>query len=195
MLIHPSRRKKRMPITSDRNLGGALAAAIRIMFTKCIAFAIPPNLFYIFVTLVACYHDCGTRSVQSPNRIEDADCSHHIDVIRFTEYLISRPDHCLRGQMQVNVGIRLLHCRIQTRCIPDIAQMVCFKNGCYVGRLKMTRVSRTLERVTGDLGPQGMQPQCKPRPLEPGMAGQENPFAFVYPLFCKIHQSIHSSSL
>ena len=65
-------------IRADHDFCGAFAPTIRIVVTKVIRFPIPPDLFDVFVTLVAGDAKHGTRSFKLSDGLQQRRGSHHV---------------------------------------------------------------------------------------------------------------------
>ena len=101
--------------------------------------------------------------------LEHMGGAHHIRSVGCERLLVGEAHERLRGKMKNEVGLRSFERTAHRIVVPDVAQLM--PHHAFESKLleERRRGSRR-QREAVDLGPQLLQPRCKPRTFEASMA-------------------------
>ena len=169
-------------------LRAALAGAVRIAAAHGVRLSERPIVFVVLVALVAGDdHDRLNRGAGA-GRFEHVHGSHHVGLECLVWLRVRPQDQGLGGQVEDHRRLRGLHFGYQAASVADVGDHV-VEPRAQVDRLEQTRLRGRIERVAGDLRAKGHEPLGEPRPLEAGVAGNEN--AAVGVALSQAHLRLH----
>lgn len=165
-----------------------LAAAIGVVTAHRVGLAIRPDPFTVLVAFVAGHaHDRANPGYQ-PGGFEHMHRTHHVRRIGSDRVIIGMPDQRLRGEMENDLRTGCLNHRPHHGRVPHIALDVRHTRR-HARRREQARIGGRSQGQPRHVGPERLQPEAEPTPLEAGMARDENAAA----LPDVVHQRFHGA--
>jgi hypothetical protein len=160
-------------IGAGHQLRAALGIGVGIVTTHRVVLAIAPDPFLVLVAFVAGHidHDAGT--LELAHRLEQIDRAHDVCRIGLNRLIVAVANHGLRRHVDDDVGIAFGERGLE---VLEVANVTVNGADAFADArlLEEARLGWRIERIAGDIGAQGVQPQAEPAALEAGVSGDEH---------------------
>ena len=138
-----------------------------------VVFPVSPYPFIVFIALVARDVDHHARLAELPQRLQEMNGPHDVGGVGFDGILVAAAHDGLSSHVNDNIGSALGYRRLQAREVANVRA-----NGadgvCDLRLFEQARLGWRVERVSGHVGSESIQPQREPASLEAGMSGEEH---------------------